>query len=114
MLQIKSFGGPTGGGLFIHHSPQYQDDDNLIGINGTPVKFFDDLRKVAKDWKSGEIVELTLERGGKEIILPITLSGDASKKPPLEPGPIDVTITKSIDSTDLQRAIWAGILKGES
>ena len=116
MLQIKSFGGPTGKGLFIHHSPQYQDDDNLIGINGTPVKFFDDIRKVAKDWKSGEVVELTLERGGKEIILPITLSGDASKKPPLEPGPIDVTITKSIDSTDLQNAIWSGMLgnKGET
>ncbi len=116
MLQIKSFGGPTGGGLFIHHSPQYQDDDNLIGINGTPVKFFDDLRKVAKDWKSGEVVKLTLEREGKEIILPITLSGDASKKPPLEPGPIDVTITKSANSTDLQNIIWSGILgsKGES
>ena len=110
MLEIKSLGGPTGKGLFIHHSPQYQDDDNLIGINGTPVKFFDDIRKAAKDWKSGEVVELTLERGGKEIILPITLAGDASKKPPLEPGPIDVTITKSIDSTDLQRAIWADII----
>ncbi len=116
MLQIKSFGGPTGGGLFIHHSPQYQDDDELISINDTPVKFFDDIRKVAKDWRSGETVALTLKRGGKEIILPITLSGAASKKPPLESGPIDVTITKSIDSTDLQNAIWSGILgsKGET
>ncbi len=111
MLQIKSFGGPTGGGMFIHHSPQYQDDDELIGINGTLVKFFDDIRKVAKDWKSGETVTLTLKREGKEIILPITLSGDASKKPPLEPGPIDVTITKSIDSTDLKNAIWSGMLR---
>ena len=110
MLQIKSFGGPTGGGMFIHHSPQYQDDDELIGVNGTPVKFFDDIRKVAKDWRSGETVALTLKREDKEIILPITLSGDASKKPPLEPGPIDVTITKSIDSTDLQNAIWSGML----
>ena len=116
MLQIKSFGGPTGGGMFIHHSPQYQDDDELIGINDTPVKFFDDIRKVAKDWKSGETVALTLKRAGKEIILPITLSGDASKRPPLEPGPIDVTITKSIDSTDVKNAIWSGILgnKGEN
>ena len=116
MLQIKSFGGPTGGGMFIHHSPQYQDDDELIGINDTPVKFFDDIRKVAKDWKSGETVALTLKREGKEIILPITLSGDASKKPPLELGPIDVTITKNIDSTDLQNAIWSRILgcKGET
>ena len=115
MLQIKSFGGPTGGGMFIHHSPQYQDDDELIGINGTPVKFFDDIRKIAKDWKSGDRVTLTLKREGKEIILPITLSGDASKKPPLEPGIIDVTITERADCTDLQRAIWSGILgdKGE-
>ena len=96
--------------MFIHQSPQYQDDDNLIGINGTPVKTFDDIREVAKDWKSGDAVALTLKREGKEIILPITLSGDTSKKPPLEPGPLDVTITKNMDSTDLQRAIWSSIV----
>ena len=110
MLEIRSLGGPTGGGMFIHHSPQYQDDDNLIGINGTPVKFFDDIRRVAKDWKSGDVVELTLERAGEEIVLPITLAGDASKRPPLEPGIIDVAITKRADRTDLQRAIWSGML----
>ena len=65
MLHIHSLGGPTGGGMFIHQSPQYQDDDELIGINGTPVKTFDDIRKVAKDWKSGDVVELTLEREGR-------------------------------------------------
>ena len=110
MLQIKSFGGPTGGGMFIHQSPQYQDDDNLIGINGTPVKFFDDIRKVAKDWKPGDVVELTLEREGENITVPITLGGDLSESPPLEAGPIDVSITKRADSTDLQRAIWSGML----
>ena len=110
MLQIKSLGGPTGRGMFIHHSSQYQDDDELIGINGTPVKTFDDIRKAAKDWKPGDAVALTLKREGKEIILPITLSGDASKKPPVEQGIIDVTITKSADSTNLQNAIWSGIL----
>ena len=115
MLRINSFGGPTGGGMFIHQSKQYQDDDELIGINGTPVKFFDDIRKVAKDWKPGDVVELTIEREGKEIILPVTLAGDTSEKTPLEAGIIDVTITKRADSTDLQRAIWSGILgdKGE-
>ena len=107
MLHIYSLGGPTGGGMFIHRSPQYQDDDNLIGINGAPVKFFDDIRRVAKDWKPGDVVELTLERKGKEIVLPITLAGDASEKPPLEPGPIDVSITKSADTTELQRVIWS-------
>ena len=96
--------------MFIHESEQYQDDDNLIRMNGTPVKFFDDIRKAAKDWKPGEVVELTLEREGKEIILPITLGGDASKEPPLEAGPIDVTITKRTDSTDFQRSIWSGVL----
>ena len=110
MLQISSFGGPTGGGMFTHQSEQYQDDDNLIGINGTPVKFFDDIRKVAKDWKPGDVVKLTLEREGEEITLPVTLAGDPSKSPPLEAGPIDVTITKSADSTDFQRSILAGIL----
>ena len=96
--------------MFIHQSKQYQDDDNLIGINGTPVKFFDDIRKVAKDWKPGEVVELTLEREGEEITLPITLAGDPSEKPPMEPGPIDVSITKNTNSTESQRAIWARML----
>ena len=114
MLRISSFGGPTGGGMFIHQSEQYQDDDNLIGVNGTPVKFFDDIRRAAKEWKPGDVVELTLEREGKEIILPVTLGGDASKKPPLEAGPIDVTITKKTDRTESQRAIWSGILGNEN
>ena len=83
MLGISSIGGPTGGGMFIHGSKQYQNDDNLIGVNGTPVKFFDDIRKAAKDWKPGDLVELTLEREGKEIILPVTLGGDASKEIPI-------------------------------
>ena len=110
MLGISSIGGPTGGGMFIHQSKQYQDDDNLIGINGTPVKFFDDIRKVAKDWKPGDVVELTVEREDKNVTLPITLAGDPSENPPLEPGPIDVTIGRKLDSTESQRAIWSGIL----
>ena len=110
MLGIGSIGGPTGGGMFIHGSKQYQDDDNLIGVNGTPVKFFDDIRKAAKDWKPGDLVALTLEREGKEIILPITLGGDASKEIPLEAGPIDVTLTKRKDSTESQCAIWSEML----
>ena len=110
MLGIGGIGGPPGGGLFIDNSLQYQDNDQLIGINGTPVGTFDDIRRVAKDWKPGDVVELTLEREDEEIILPVTLQGDASKKPPLEADTIDVTITKSADSTDAQRAILAGIL----
>ena len=99
--------------MFIHHSSQYQDDDELIGINGTPVKTFDDIRKIAKDWKPGDVAELTLEREGENVTLPITLTGDPSESPPLEPGPIDVTITKRADCTELQRTIWSGILGKE-
>ena len=113
MLHIYSLGGPTGGGMFIHRSPQYKDDDNLIGINGTPVKTFDDIRKAAKDWKPGDAVELTLEREGENVTIPITLAGDPSESPPLEAGPIDVSITKSADSTESQRAIWLGMLGKE-
>ena len=110
MLQINSLGGPTGGGMFIHQSPKYEDEDNLIGINGTPVKFFDDIRRVAKDWKPGDVVELTVERAGENVTLPVTLAGDPSESPPLEPGPIDVSITKRADSTGFQRSILDGIL----
>ena len=110
MLGIGGIGGPPGGGLFIDNSPQYQNDDQLIAINGTPVKTFEDIRRVAKNWKSGDVVELTLEREDKEVVLPITLRGDASKKPPLEADTIDVTITRDADSTESQRAIWLGML----
>ena len=112
MLRMSAIGGPPGGGMFIDSSPQYQDNDQLVGIDGTLVKTFDDIRKAAKDWKSGDVVELTLEREGKEIILPVTLGGDASKSPPLEVDTIDVTITKRADSTDSQHAVLAGILGG--
>ena len=114
MLGIGGIGGPPGGGMFIDSSPQYQDNDQLIGINGTPVKSFDDIRRVAKDWKSGDVVELTLEREDEEIILPVTLRGDATKKPPLEADTIDVTIAKGTERSDLQRAIWSGILGTEN
>ena len=110
MLGIGGIGEPPGGGLFIDNSRQYQDNDQLVGINGTPMKTFDDIRRVAKDWKSGDVVELTLVREGEEIILPVTLAGAASKKPPLEADTIDVTLTKRTERSDLQHAIWSGIL----
>ena len=109
MLQIGSLGGPPGGGMFIHRSWRYQDNDELIGINGTQVKTFDDIRKVAKDWKSGDVVVLTLKRKGTPITIPITLGGP-SEKPPLEVENIGVTIAKRGDSTELQREIWSGMV----
>ncbi len=113
MLGIGGIEGPPGGGMFIDNSRRYQDNDQLVGINGTPVKTFDDIRRVAVDWKSGDVVELTLEREDREIILPVTLGGDASKKPPLEADTIDVALTERIDRTDSQHAIWSGILGKE-
>ena len=110
MLGIGSFGGPPGGDMFIHQSRKFQHDDRLIGISGTPVKTRDDIRRAAKDWKSGDVVELTLEREGEEIVLPVTLEGDTSKEPPLESDVIDVTIAKRTGSTDSQHTIWSGIL----
>ena len=110
MLGIGGIGGPPGGGIFIDNSTQYQNNDQLVAINGTPVKTFEDIRKVAKDWKSGDVVQLTLVREDEEIVLPVTLRGDASKKPPLEADTIDVTITKRAERSDLQHAIWSGML----
>ena len=110
MLRIR--GGLTQspvGALVIHKSPEYSDEDILVAINGTPVNAFNDVAKLAKNWKSGDVVELTLERNGEEIILPVTLGG-TSEKPPLETGIFDVNITRRTDSTDSQRTILAGIL----
>ena len=110
-LHTAEIGGPPGGGMFIRRSPLYQNDDNLVGINGILVKTFDDIRRVAKDWRSGDVVELTLERDGATIIMPVTLGG-TSEKAPMEADIIDVSITKRADSTDAQRAIWSGMLAG--
>jgi len=109
MLRIRAIGGPPGGGMFIDSSPRYQDNDQLIGITGTPVKTFDDIRKVAVDWEYGDVVELTLERNGEEIVLQVTLGG-TSEKPPLKADIFGVNITKRADSTDSQCSILAGIL----
>ena len=109
MLYIQSLTQTPAGDLIIHKSPTYQDGDNLVAINGTPVNTFNDIGKAAKGWKSGDVVELTLERKGEEIIVPVTLGG-RSEKPPLETDFIDVTVTKRADSTDSQRAIWSGML----
>ncbi len=110
MLHISSLT-QTNKGLIIHRSSKvgYQDEDNLIGINGAPVKTFNDIRNAAKDWKGGDVIKLTLERNGEKITLSITLGGPFHK-PPTEASNIDVTITKRADCTELQLSILAGIL----
>ena len=109
MLSILYLRNTKVGSLIIFRSPKYQDGDKLVAINGTPVKVFDDIRRVAKDWKSGDVVTLTLERKNEEIALQITLGGMPGK-PPLEAASINITITQKPDRTEAQRAIWEGIL----
>ncbi|MDE0683796.1 MAG: hypothetical protein OXI63_12840, partial [Candidatus Poribacteria bacterium] len=110
MLHIKSLT-QTGGGLIIHRSQSggYQNEDNLIGINGIPVKTFKDIRKVAKDWNIDDRVELTLERKGEKITLPIKLGGTLDKPPMVFSG-VNVIISKKENSTNAQRAILAALL----
>ena len=55
------------------------------------------------------MVTLTLERNDATITMPVKLDG-AYEKVPLETTVVDVAITKRADRTDLQRAIWSGIL----
>lgn len=111
MLGIQSLSQTPVGDLIIHRSPAYQDGDNLMAINGMPVGAFEDIARLAKDWHSGDVVELTIGRADTEIMRSITLGG-TSEKPPLDTGLVDVTITKRADSTAAQRAILTGILGG--
>ena len=109
MLGIRSLTQTQGGTLIIDKSPAYRDGDNLAAINGASVNSFSGMAKLAKDWKSGDVVALTLERGGKKIMFPVTLGGTAEELP-IEEGVVSVEISKSADSTDFQRSILAGIL----
>ena len=109
MLGIQSVVQMPTGDLIIDKSPAYQDGDILAAINGTPVNSFRGMAKLAKGWKSGDVVELTLERADEEIILPVTLGG-TSEKPPIEEGIASVAISKNANSTDFQRAILSEIL----
>ena len=109
MLGIRSLTQTPTGAVIIDKSPAYQDGDNLAAINGTPVNSFSDIAKLAKGWKSGDAVALTLERGGETITFPVTLGG-TSEKLPIEEGAVSVAISKNADSTDSQRAILSGIL----
>ena len=109
MLGIRSLTRTQGGTLIIDKSPAYRDGDNLAAINGTPVNSFSGMAKLAKDWKSGDVVKLTLERGGETITLPVTLGGTAEELP-IEEGVVSVAISKSADSIGFQRSILDGIL----
>ena len=80
----------------------------VIGINGSRIGSLKKLRKIAKHWKSGEVVTLSFEESGKPVTVTATLK-DVSDNPPTE-SEIVVHITKQVKTTKLQRAILAGIL----
>ncbi len=109
MLGIRSLTQTQGGTLIIDKSPVYRDGDNLAAINGASVNSFSGMAKLAKDWKSGDVVALTVERDGETITLPVTLGGTAEELP-IEEGVVSVAVSKSAGITDFQRSILAGIL----
>lgn len=109
MLGIQSIVQMPTGDLIIDKSPAYRDGDRLAAVNSVPVNSFSDMAKLTKGWKSGDVVELTLERSGETITLPVTLGGTAGELP-IEEGVVSVAISKSADSTGFQRSILAGML----
>ena len=80
----------------------------LISVDGMKIETFADLRESAKTWKSGDVLQVTIEVNDETLILPVTISG-VSENPPTTRDP-SVRITKKTKTTRLQRAILAGIL----
>ena len=83
-------------------------DVEITSINGSRIGGLKKLRKIAKHWKSAEVVTLGFEENGKPVTVTATLKG-VSENPPTE-SEIVVRITKQAKPTKLQRAILAGIL----
>ena len=84
---------------------------NVNAVNGMRIRTSKELRKLAKEWKSGDVLELTygeLEQDDKYKTEQVTLSG-ILENPPTMPE-VSVRITKMEKITELQRAILAGIL----
>jgi predicted metalloprotease with PDZ domain len=80
----------------------------LIAVNGAEVEAFADLRERSKTWRSGDVLEITIEVDGETLTLPVTLSGVSDDPPTARDA--SVRITKEPQTTKLQRAILAGIL----
>ena len=83
----------------------------LISINGTEIDSFADLRESAKTWKSGDILDVIIEADEKTQPLSIILSGIVDNPPTSRNA--SVSITKTKETTKLQRAILASILGSE-
>ena len=85
-----------------------QENWRLIAVNGTEIDTFTDLRESAKTWKSGDVLEVTIEENSETITLPVTLSGMIDNPPTARDA--NVRITKQTETTELQRTILANIL----
>ena len=83
-------------------------DVEITSINGSRIGSLKKLQKIAKHWKSGEVVTLSFEEKGKPVTVPATLKGVSDNSP--TESEVVVRITKQTETTKLQRAILAGIL----
>ncbi|RMG83536.1 MAG: RIP metalloprotease, partial [Bacteroidetes bacterium] len=52
-----------------------RDGDKILAINNQPVKYFDELRSVLMQHKN-QTVQLTVERGGEQLLLNVKVSAD--------------------------------------
>lgn len=86
-----------------------QENWRLTAVNGRKVEGFADLRESAKTWKSGDVLEVTIEENSETITLPVTLSGMIDHPPTARDA--NVRITKQTETTELQRTILANILR---
>ena len=81
----------------------------ISAVNGVGIAKYKELRKIAKEWKSGDIVELTYTETGEDgyVTKPVTI-GELPVNPPTTPE-IVVQITESAEMTKLQRDILTDI-----
>ncbi len=81
----------------------------VSAVNGVGIAKLKELSKIAKEWRSGDTIELTYTETGEEdyVTNSVTLSG-LSDKPPMTPE-IVVQITENTGLTKLQRDILTDI-----
>ncbi len=80
----------------------------VVGVNGSRIGNMKELRKIAKHWKSGEVVTFIYGDNGKSITNTTTLKG-VLETPPTENERV-VDIFEEPGNTRLQRAILSDIL----
>ncbi len=84
---------------------------DVIGFNGIRVGTLKEFRKIAMNWKPGEVVTLIYMDNGKPIATTTELKG-VLEVPPTE-SELVVHITEKTDKTKLQRAIYKSIINND-